>query len=42
MMCKTGSNYAGVNFYEWLDLFQKKKKKKKDFTQELLAEPHVV
>lgn len=41
MMCKTGSNYAGVHFYEWLDFFQKKKKKK-DFTQELLAEPHVV
>lgn len=28
MMCNTSSNYAGVHFYEWLDLFPKKKKKK--------------
>lgn len=26
MMCNTGSNYAGVRFYEWLDLFPKKKR----------------
>lgn len=39
MMCNAGSNYAGVHFYEWLDLFPKKQR---DFTQELLAQPHVV
>lgn len=30
MMCNTGSNYAGFHFYEWLDLFPKKKKKKRE------------